>query len=147
MKRFILSFVFFVCFLSLFFAVAKTNQNDQNQVYRVASPSVLRMAENRFNSDKDFKFFVELILIVGVASLFFGTFLTAVMGLRQSVLWSFVGTYFFVAVIEFFLILYYHFGSGGYDCLFALCCAFACSFFVYRKNIRDHGYGHIRFHF
>ncbi|MFH1692488.1 MAG: hypothetical protein ABIC68_08015 [Candidatus Omnitrophota bacterium] len=116
------------------------------QQYSVQLPDIATMVKSRFAQDEQFKSFVELMLIVGAGNLLLGTFLTAVIGLRQPVLWFFIGGYLLTGVLEFLLLLYRRFSLGGYSCLLACFIGLICAFFAYRYQLRYCGYGHARFH-
>ncbi len=147
MKKFLsVFFMLFVLFIVCFPSVAFSGETVLPPRPEVCLPDIATMIESRYAHDEKFKSFVELMLMVGAGNLLLATLLTAIMGLRQVVLWSFVGGYLFMGIIEFFLILYFRFGSVAYGCFFAFCFALACAFFIYWKNARNSGYGHARFH-
>lgn len=140
------------CFFLLIFlflllpASLRANEDGSNHPDKIGTSNMAKVIESRYQEDKVFKAFVELMTMTGIGSLFLGTFLTALIGLRQSVLWSFIGGYTLGATAEFFLLLFFRIGFGAYGFWFAFLAGITWASFVYRKKARDSGYGHKRHH-
>lgn len=112
------------------------NEDDFRRPDKIGMLNMAKAIENRYQEDKVFKAFVELMTMAGIGSLLCGTFLTALIGLRQSVLWSFIGGYTLGATAEFFLLLFFRIGFGAYGFWFAFLAGITWASFVYRKKAR-----------